>query len=334
MAINYNTKAEGMTYTKNDQVYVIKHGIFRVIDFAPVPDEHKIKIHIQNKDYDDIIIPFVDENVKLEQGSIIRVAYIIEKYQGQDKLVCHGYELNSLPVDDAQLQYVGQVSNYILKDQEVDYKFYKERLITYLNLIQDYNLKAFINYILGDFEQRLKTWPAAVTVHHNIKGGLILHTTNVVRNAIYIAKLYSDVNLDLVIAGALLHDLCKVYEYNEDGSVSQEGMYKDHITMMVSKLHDYYYRMYTGPSITEVDFQHLCHIVLSHHGKPEWGSAKIPATKEAFIVHQADYIDTQMYIYHNALKETELFKTNYNKYVGTHIIQTKIAPSQNYDLNS
>lgn len=325
--INLKTKAEGMIYKSPDgREYTIHHGYFKVIDFAEVEGENKYKIHIQNKDYDTVIVPYIDNKEALAIGCNLQIAYIIT-----DKGInCHGYSVvGQIP----ELMTLPDAKDISIRDQEIDTNKYKLILNHFIGMIKSDSIRLFVSNILEKNAKRFLVWPAATNVHHNIKKGLLLHTANVVRTAYNIAFSYSDIDLDLVISGAILHDIGKIYEYDEDGNVSGEGKLFDHINIGTRMIFEEYYHGQDQPySFSERDLYNIAHIILSHHGKLEWGSSRTPATKEALIVHWADYIDTNMYIVHKELKELDIDQSVKSRYIGQ-VVQTKFVTSPEYDKN-
>lgn len=327
--INLKTKNEGMTYLKNGREYRIHHGYFRVIDLAEIPNDNRIKIHVQNREYDQLITPFIDKAESISKGSIIKMAYIVED-QG---IVCHGYEVTNEPRPELDYGNLPPHKNLILEDQLVDVNKYKAILVRCINTIKSDQIRLFVNNILMKKSDRFYTWPAASNVHHNIKSGLLLHTVNVAKTAYNIASNYTDIDLDLVLAGAILHDIGKIYEYSEDGSISGEGNLFDHINIGTRIIFEEYYHGEDQPySFSERDLYSIAHIILSHHGKLEWGSSRTPATKEAMVVHYADYIDTNMYIAHRDLQNVDIDQSVKSRYAGQ-LVQTKLATSVQYDNN-
>ena len=326
--INLKTKTEGMIYrAPNGNEFTIYHGYFKVIDFAEVPNENRYKIHVQNKEYDTIIIPFKDTKETLSIGCNIKMAYI-KTDQG---INCHGYEVVTEPI--SELADLPVPKSIQLKDQEVDITKYKMVISHFIGMIKSESIKQFVSNILEKKSKYFLYWPAATNVHHNIKSGLLLHTANVVKTAYCIAFNYNDIDLDLVLAGAILHDIGKIYEYDEDGNISGEGKLFDHINIGTRIIFEEYYHGQDQPySFSERDLYNLAHIILSHHGKLEWGSPRTPATKEALIVHWADYIDTNMYIIHKELRDLDIDQSTKSRYIGQ-IVQTKFTTSSEYDKN-
>ena len=329
--INRKTKDVGMHYKYGDKEYTIQHDLFRLNNFKVLDRDNNgnvfVMMSIQNTLFDIQVTPFYDSNIELVEGLILNVAYV---QLDNNEIRVHGYEVSEDINRNANL--VSLLSNPITRHfegQEVDKQLLTARISEYMKLITDEGLSTLVSFTFNKFYHCITTWPAAVSVHHNIRGGLLLHLANVTRQAIDIAKNYTDVNMSLVVAGALLHDIGKVLEYTEDGSISEIGKYRDHITLSQQMINDVIAE--NNLNIDMRDLNRLMHVILSHHGKLEWGSTKVPAIKEAFIVHQADYIDTNMYIYHESYRKTSCGGSEYNKYTGAYIINENIEVSQNYD---
>ena len=151
-------------------------------------------------------------------------------------------------------------------------------------------------------------WPAATKIHHAYPGGLAKHTLNVTKNAISTWKVYNGENIDirLLIAGAMLHDIGKLREYNFDGS---RTIYGDLIThpvsgsdMITERAIEY------GIGVDSHEIVLLKHVILSHHEKLEYGSPVQPGILEALIVARADALDSNV---ETAEKSLNNIPTNY-----------------------
>lgn len=129
--------------------------------------------------------------------------------------------------------------------------------------------------------------PAAAKHHHNYIGGLLQHTYEVVKTALSISNVYN-VNKDYIITAALFHDIMKIKEYSDDGKWLEYG---DKIGHIVGSS-EYFGRLATEYFVDKTDIENIQHIILSHHGKKEWGSPVEPKTVEAVIVHEADMISS------------------------------------------
>lgn len=161
-------------------------------------------------------------------------------------------------------------------------------------IIQRVTLLTLGHYAQNPFFLRA---PAAKSNHHNYPGGLIVHTLEVCETAIAIknSDLYSELNWDIVIAACILHDLGKVEDYKITNQNLIETTEKIKLTgHLVSTPME----IFKIASSLEVEYSkevnNLIHAVIAHHGKKEYGSPQTPATKEAWMVHFADLISSQI----------------------------------------
>lgn len=143
----------------------------------------------------------------------------------------------------------------------------------------------------------LKRAPAAKSMHHAYLGGLLEHTLSLVKLAAAVCPLYPKINRDIVILGLFLHDLGKTRElvYDRTFSYSDRGELIGHIVDGAIMLHDKAQQVMrqTGQRLPPNLVLVLQHIILSHHGVPEFGAAKIPATPEALMVSMLDNLDAK-----------------------------------------
>lgn len=178
--------------------------------------------------------------------------------------------------------YIRQIENY---DEHITY------LKNTISEIKDKELKLVLENIFGDENifNRFIEAPAAKKHHHNYKGGLLVHTNEVIEICKSISNIYEDINHDLLISGAILHDIGKIETYDYDSElieINREGMMLDHLfiggCIIKEKMNDL--------NISNNTKIALMHMILSHHGKVDlgWGSAVDPKTLEAVALHQAD----------------------------------------------
>ncbi|MCL5935636.1 MAG: HD domain-containing protein, partial [Firmicutes bacterium] len=148
--------------------------------------------------------------------------------------------------------------------------------------------------------------PAAKANHHAYLGGLLEHTLNLTRGALAAAKLYPRVDRDLLLAGAILHDIGKVEEYSRDRYIdfTDEGRLLGHIVMGVSEV-DRRIRNLGGDNPFPENLRiKILHIITSHHGLYEWQSPKRPKFMEAAVIHILDMLDTVVDAFSRAVDET------------------------------
>jgi 3'-5' exoribonuclease len=161
--------------------------------------------------------------------------------------------------------------------------------------VQDPNVKTLLLAFLDDPEiaTGLPKAPAAKGIHHAYRGGLAEHILSVMKLAHRMADHYPMVDRDLLVAGALLHDICKVGElsYEKNFDYSDEGRLVGHLVMTAQKIRE---KAATIPGFPRLLEHHITHIVLAHHGQLEYGSPKLPMTLEAYIVHMIDSLDSRV----------------------------------------
>jgi 3'-5' exoribonuclease len=139
----------------------------------------------------------------------------------------------------------------------------------------------------------LQSAPAAKAVHHVFLGGLLEHTLAVAQLALLVGPRYQGVDLDLLLAGAVLHDMGKTAElsYRRTFDYTDPGRLLGHITLTVEMIDE---RIRALPGFPENLAMLLKHLILSHHGEYEFGSPKRPKTLEALLLHQLDDLDAKM----------------------------------------
>lgn len=154
-------------------------------------------------------------------------------------------------------------------------------------------LRGLVQAVLNDPELAplLPTAPAAKFAHHGYVGGLVEHTLAVARAAEAIAGLYSFLHRDLLVAGALLHDLGKAFEFQLSPApdYTTAGRLIGHVVLGVDLV-----RRHLPPDIDPGLAEEIIHLIVSHHGQRDFGSPQLPQTLEAVALHLADDLDAKM----------------------------------------
>lgn len=174
----------------------------------------------------------------------------------------------------------------------------KERITTlateldeFIQSVIDPHLKSLLELLFGDdsFSTAFKKSPAALRNHHNYVGGLLEHTVNVATLCDTISKFYT-LNRDLLITGALLHDIGKTKEYLVKASIdiSDEGRFIGHLTLSAEIVGK---EIEGIKGFSDAMKNKVIHMILAHHGELEYGSPKVPAFPEAMALFHADYMD-------------------------------------------
>lgn len=191
---------------------------------------------------------------------------------------------NLLPEDD--------ISNLLPKGN-FNEEEYKTKLANYIKAVRTPGLRALLESIFsGATYEQFTINPAGMRLHHAYLGGLLQHSVDVAGIAVAVAEQVGNVDKDLVIAGALLHDIGKLREISSQIGFpyTNEGRLLGHITMSVLMVQEAAAKL----RIPSSRLEQLEHILLAHHGENEKGSPVACATREAFIVHYADEIDSIM----------------------------------------
>jgi 3'-5' exoribonuclease len=167
-------------------------------------------------------------------------------------------------------------------------------------------LRELLRRIFSDPEiaDRFKKAPAAKSMHHAYLGGLLEHTVAVARLADRICGLYGELDRDLLLAGALLHDIGKIREFTYDLVIdySPVGRLVGHMVLGAEILED---KLQGIRGFPEEDALLLKHLILSHHGQTEFGAVQPPMTREAVALHFADDLDAKMNNLTRILEESE-----------------------------
>jgi len=153
-------------------------------------------------------------------------------------------------------------------------------------------LEAFLND--PEFSTKFKRAPAAKKLHHVYIGGLLEHTINLCKLVEAVSKIYSGLNKDVLLTGAILHDIGKTEEltYDKSFDYSDQGRLLGHVVMGVEMLEE---KIATLTNFSEELALILKHLIISHHGQYIWGSPKRPKTLEAIILHQLDDMDAKFH---------------------------------------
>lgn len=159
--------------------------------------------------------------------------------------------------------------------------------------VEDGHVRELLTRIVGANAAKLKIWPAAQTVHHAYRSGLLEHILKLIETTTAIGAAYG-ASRDLLVAGVILHDIGKLQElaYDTATQYSVEGNLVGHITLGVMLLRDAAAAIPGFPPDLLTELQHL---VLSHHGSKEFGSPVEPMTLEAFILAACDDLDAKLH---------------------------------------
>jgi 3'-5' exoribonuclease len=217
--------------------------------------------------------------------------------QGRSELYQNNLQIivNNVSVVDADKV---RIDDFLAKTKKDVGRMFKEVKET-VGRIENPQLKALVEEFLADTElmEKFCNAPAAMKLHHACIGGLLEHTHNVLRVAVALLPFYPFMQADLVLAGVLLHDIGKTEElaYDMAFSYTDSGQLIGHVAKSLLMINEKAAALRArGVQIDQEVLDMLCHIILSHHGAYEFGSPKLPATPEAFMVNCIDDLDAKV----------------------------------------
>lgn len=251
-------------------------------------------------------------------GSVVKIRGSVSEYNGSTQLI----------VERIRLAQSGDT--YSLKDlvpcAPIDIDKIALDVEGMLNGIRDNVYRAIALTAYDRMKDFLKVLPAAKTIHHAFLGGWLMHTSCMMNMAYSVSEVYgSIVNLDLLLCGAFCHDIGKRKEYvlADSGLVkeySTKGTLLGHPYMGAAEIAEIAAELKLDPNDERVIL--LQHMLLSHHGEPDWGAAVAPYFLEAEILYHLDVLDARIEAAREALEGTEAgTMTDYVKAFGHALYQ-------------
>ncbi len=229
----------------------------------------------------------VDElNREFESGDVVRVKGLIQIFQGRKQLIVHRVEKPD--------QSTVEVADYIPNSGKNVDDMYME-LLTIVRSMKSEHLRQLALDVIEDPEIKplFVQAPAAKTIHHAWRGGLLEHILSISKILEFLAAHYDFLNRDLLIFGGIFHDIGKVWELSYEGSLgyTDKGRLLGHMLLACELVEKKASRILGFPE----DLKDMCkHMILSHHGKLEYGSPKRPKFMEAMLVAMVDDLDSKM----------------------------------------
>lgn len=236
-----------------------------------------------------------ENNGQFENGQVIEIEYTVDNYKGKTQLNITSIKKGP---DDMVREFV--------PSSEHDGKAIFSVLLGKVNNFKDSELKSIVSTIMLKNREKLEEYPAAYRLHHAIIGGLMLHTASIVELAEHICQIYPNVNRELLLSGAILHDAAKTFEMQtgKTGLCTGYTVGGELIGHLVKGA------MYVEETAKELGIDSekvilLEHMILSHHGEPEYGSPVRPMFIEAEILSTLDTLDATIFEITNATQNTE-----------------------------
>lgn len=236
-----------------------------------------------------------EDETLFTKGVMVKVSGEIGQFRNKPQLKIHH-------IRQAQEEDGVDVKQFVEK-APVSVEWLEEQIKEFLFEMTNANLQRLTRYFVKEYNEDLFTYPAATRNHHNYVSGLAHHIVTMLRLGREVGEIYPEVNKDLLYAGIIVHDLGKIRELSDPDSpgYTTEGRLLGHITIMAEEVE----RAARELHIEGEEVLALKHLVLSHHGKNEWGSPKTPHIREAEILHYIDMLDSRIQMMNTALQKTK-----------------------------
>jgi len=231
---------------------------------------------------------------QFKEGNIVTIAGQANTYRNQIQIQIHELKQNKSPIDPTIFQ----------ESSPKDIPHMLSDLKTLVKQIQNRHLRTLIDSFMADhhFVTQFKKAPAAKHFHHGYLGGLLEHTLSVSQMAVLVSEHYPELDCDLLLSGAILHDIGKVEELTHEPTIeySNKGRLLGHIVLGVMMVEEKLKSQKDFPSELALRLKHL---ILSHHGEFDFGSPKRPKFLEAFALHLIDDMDAKIHGLSRLLKD-------------------------------
>jgi 3'-5' exoribonuclease len=221
-----------------------------------------------------------------EQDDFLKIKGLVNKYKNRFQLTIH--KLRKL--GEGEIDF----SDYLPKTtKNIDELW--QTLAGFVASIGNLYLKSLLQAFMADPEiaAAYRNAPAAKTLHHAYIGGLLDHVVSLMRSCDLVCRNYPQVNRDLLLTGAFLHDIGKIHEltYNRSFSYTTRGQLLGHMVIELEMLQGKLALVADFPPELKAMLEHL---IISHHGQYEFGSPKLPMFPEALMLHYMDDLDSKM----------------------------------------
>jgi 3'-5' exoribonuclease len=253
-----------------------------------------------------------------EQDDFVKIKGMVQKYNGRWQLTLHKVR----KLGDAEIDY----SDYLPKTSK-DIEQLWRSLGDFVETFQNPWLKRLVKDFMADeaIATAYKNAPAAKTLHHAFVGGLLDHVVSLFTVSDLAVRNYPQVNRDLLLTGAFLHDIGKIHElaYQRSISYTTKGQLLGHMIIELEMVHDKLAHIPGFPDELKILIEHL---IISHHGQYDFGSPKLPMFPEALMLHYLDDLDSKMESMRAQFEresEAETAWTSYNPSLARPLLNTQ-----------
>ena len=203
---------------------------------------------------------------------------------------------------------ISKAASYDINELIMSSPFSKDELSDYIskcvNTIENDNLQKIVCSLLNECGGDFYEYQAASKIHHAYVGGLATHTYEMLKLGVEVCKIFEEVSYDYLISGIIIHDIGKINEYQKPtvGDFSSEGKLLGHISILDAKIYENAKKL--GIEDSE-EIMVLRHMILSHHGKKEFGSPVLPSTMEAVVLNLIDDLDSKINLISKELSDVK-----------------------------
>src|SRR3990172_10418612 len=247
-------------------------------------------------------------------GDIVKVSGTLDEFQGAPQI-----RVNSIEIADDSTEVLPQ--DFLAKSVR-DPEVMEKELFERIDQISNTYLKDLLqNIFSGERLEKFKTAPAGKSWHHGYIHRLLEHTLEMIKICDLMCEFHQEINRDLLITGAMLHDFGKTEELTYDSAFeySDKGKLIGHIVICASMIEEEVKKLSGFPDQLK---NMLIHLVLSHQGKLEYASPVVPKTVEAIALYQADELSAKVNAYSGTLKSEILSDGKWTKFI--HLAQTDL----------
>ena len=291
---------------------LVKNAVNNSVEGFCIVKSAAVRQNVKGTDYLDMVLADADGEIAAKlwdydpeqhggyyPESIIKVRGTVTVWKDVEQLKIERIRA-ALPSDEVDL-------SALLPCAPFDSQWMYDQLMECVADFRDLELQRLVQYLLRQHKARLLRYPAALKLHHAQRGGLLYHTLSILKLAKSVCENYPALNPDLLYTGVMLHDIAKIYEL-ETGELglasgyTAEGQLLGHINMGMSMVEQ---------AAMELDIPRetsmlVSHMLLSHHGVPEFGSPRPPMFPEAEVLNALDMLDSRMFEMFSALEGVEV----------------------------
>ena len=271
---------------------------------------------------------FDEVSSTISSGDIAKVIGVVEDYQGVRQI--RPYSIHKSTSSE------GVSSIDFLPSSKRDLKVMISEFTKRIEKIKEPFLKKLVKNIFNEENlNKFAAAPAGKSWHHSYLHGLIEHTLEIIRICDLMCDIHSEINRDLLITGAMMHDFGKTAELSYDNSFdyTDKGKLLGHIVISAMLINEEAKKI---PGFPEVTKECLLHLILSHQGKLEFASPVVPKTLEAITLYQADELSAKVNAYKNAIFSQVNSESGWTKFISlasTDLFKHSMTPDKDNEIN-